>query len=147
MATRKTKATIPATPFVETITPEAPEQKSYDFAAHMHKILDDALKFEMPSWKRLVMAWLASAVTAFGVGYLVGHVMVYCLIGAAVLTTSTFVAWLIVIIGFLIAMYLGAKASAYTYTKIVDKSVDRAYDSAKNWVTSFFASTPKGATA
>ena len=153
MATRKTKATIPATPFVETIAPEAPEQKSYDFAAHMHRILDDALSAEQPSWKRLLLAWTLGLATSFGVGYLVGHLVMYATIGAALLTGSSFMALLTLVIGFILAIYLGGKASLYAYTKVMDKSIDKAYDSVKefgansyNSVRGMFTSS-KGATA
>lgn len=151
MATRKPKATIPATPFIETVAPVAPEQKSYDFKAHMHKILDEALSAEQPSWKRLLLAWTLGLATSFGVGYLVGQLTMYCVLGAALLTGSAFVALLVMVIGVLVSMYLGYKASLFAYTKVMDKSIDGAYNSVKEFSASSYNSVrgmfTKGATA
>lgn len=153
MATRKIKATIPATPFIETVAPEAPKQEGFNFNAYMHKILDEALSAEQPSWKRLLLAWTLGLATSFGVGYFVGHLVMYATIGAALLTGSSFMALLTLVIGFIIAIYLGGKASLFAYTKVMDKSIDKAYDSVKEFGASSYNNvrsmfTPsKGATA
>lgn len=137
MVTRK--KTILSTPFVEITTPVAPAPEAFSFKAHMHKLLDEALDAESPSWKRLLLAWTLGLATSFGVGYLGTALMTYALVGAALLTSSAFVAILIAIIGVLASMYLGYRASMFVYVKVMDKSIDRAW----NKVTGMFGFATK----
>ena len=143
MVTRKNtrKATVPATPFVETVHPATAAPEAFTFNQRLHKMLDDALGAEQPSWKRLLLAWTMSIATSIGLGYVAGMVIAYAIVGAALLTSSAFVMMLIYVLGMLGAMYLGYKSSMFVYVSIMDKSVDRAYSAASSKVRGWFGSS------
>ena len=127
MVTRARKQTIPATPFVETVAPEASHEANtaFDYKAYMHKMLDDALNFEAVGWKRQVCAWVLSLSSAFAIGYGMGTLIAYTLVGAMVLSTSAFLAYAIYFVGILLAVYLGSKVSAFVFDGVIDKSIAR----------------------
>lgn len=141
-STANLKATITDVPFVETMAPEAAAPTD-DFRADMHKVLDDALDSgELPSWKRLLVAWLAGISTALGVGHLASIAITYALVGVATLTASVFVSYLVMAVGILIAMYLGFKTSGFAYGVIASAAVDRCAINAYHSVRGWFGSAP-----
>lgn len=118
-----------------TATPEAAAPDA-SIREELHKMLDEALdnNSNAPSWKRRGVALLASVAVAAGSGYVGGYAAVAVAIGAALVTSSMFVFYLVYVLGMLLAMYYGGKLSMWAYNRVVDKSIDRS------WVTfkSFF---------
>lgn len=138
------KETIAATPFVETIRPEAVTED--DLLAQCSAYLKGLL-VDMPSWKRMLCAWVLSGATAYGVGYLGGTLAAYLVVGAMVLGVSSFIAQILLILGLLITFYAAYRASKFAYMSVIDKTVDAKFAQAKGWVTGLFTSAPKGVAA
>lgn len=128
----KRKATIPATPFVETVAPEseAPGFK-FDFKA---------LLIGEASWKRAACACVASLISSAAIGYFGGYLLGYLTLGAALLTGSAFITMLIYVLGLLVVMYAGYRASVFTYMKVIDKTVDSQFSAIKCWASNLFNS-------
>lgn len=101
----------------------------------LHRMLDEALDdTSAPSWQRRAIGLLAGVAVAAGVGYVGGYAAVAVAVGAALVTSSMFVFYVIYVLGMLLAMYLGSKASIWAYTRVVDKSIDRAWYWSKAWL-------------
>jgi hypothetical protein len=132
MATRTRKQTIPATPFVETVHPEAEFTMSGVDWAHI-------IKGEA-SWKRWGIAVVASLLASVAIGQVGGVVLGYLMVGAIVLTGSAFITTLIYVLGILLAMYAGYRASMFIYINVIDKTVDAKCSAAWGWATSLFNS-------
>ena len=130
MATRtaKLKATIIDAPAVE-----IPELSAKDYL--FSQIPDD--------WRRRTVALAVGTAVSFGAGYLIGIITEYAIVGALLLTGSAFVGLMILLLGLIIAMYVGAECSMFAYTGIMTKQADKLVDS----VRGFFARTPQGVTA
>lgn len=146
MVTRKAtpKATIPATPFIETVTPSAasPEQEAKAFTAYF-----ESLMANMPSWKRVLCAAVLSLVGTVAVGYVGGILAAYMTIGAIMCGAPLFLAQIIYILGFVVAFYASYRAGNFLYLNVIDKTVDAQFAKAKGWVTGLFTTaTPKVAT-
>ncbi len=136
MSTRTRKQTIPATPFVETITPEstAPETneefaKNFDWA---YLIKGEA------SWKRFALAAIASIATSAAIGYVGGYLIAYLTVAAVLVSSSVFIATLIYALSFLLVMYASYRASMFAYVKVIDKTIDAVCASAYDKVASLF---------
>lgn len=134
------KPTIVETPFVETIHPEAVTED--DLLAQCSAYLKGLL-VDMPSWKRMLCAWVLSGATAYGVGYLGGTLIAYLVVGAMVLGVSSFIAQILLVLGLLVTFYAAYRASKFAYVSVIDKTVDAKFAQAKGWVTGLFTSTPK----
>lgn len=128
------KATIVDVPFVESEQPQAASPES------MFKLDWKTLFIGEASWKRAAVAAVASLATSAVVGYFGGHLLGYLTLGATLLTGSMFVALLVYVLGILLIMYVGYRVSAFTYLKVIDKTVDRKCSAAYGWVTGLFTS-------
>lgn len=141
----KIKPTIVDTSIGETLRPEAatvtPDDKA--FTAYFESLLEG-----MPSWKRVLCAMCISMMTSLAVGYTGGYLAACLVIGALMLGAPIFIAQVIYVLGILVAIYAGYRAGAFTYIKVIDKTVDNMFSSAWDKVSGLFSSsTLKGATA
>lgn len=134
MRTTKVKATI-VTPIVDA-QPLGAQPETY--RAQMHRILDEALDNEGLGWKRQAVAFLAGLATSCLVGYGVGHLTLYTITGALVLSNSAFVALIIFVLGLIASLYLGSKLSMFTYVNIMNKNIDAGFAKANNAVRGLF---------
>lgn len=134
MRTTKVKATI-VTPIVDA-QPLGAQPETY--RAQMHRILDEALDNEGLGWKRQAIAFLAGLATSCLVGYGVGHLTLYAITGALVLSNSAFVALIIFVIGVIASLYLGSKLSMFAYVNIMNKNIDAGFAKANNAVRGLF---------
>lgn len=135
MATRTRKATIVDVPSTE--QPQAVPEATL-FEQLTAQIPDD--------WRRRCIAVVAGLATSFATGYAVAAVTEYAILSALLLTGSGFLAMLILLLGCIMAMYLGSRNATFVYTKVMSKSIDRAFSSANTTVRGWFTTT-KGATA
>lgn len=141
----KIKPTIVDTSIGETLRPEAATVTPADkaFTAYFESLLEG-----MPSWKRVLCAMCISMMTSLAVGYTGGYLAACLVIGALMLGAPIFIAQVIYVLGILVAIYAGYRAGAFTYIKVIDKTVDNMFSSAWDKVTEVFSSsTLKGATA
>lgn len=141
----KAKATVVDTPFVETLRPEAATVTPDDapFTAYFESLFEG-----MPSWKRVLCATAISMLASVAVGYPAGYLVACLIIGAVMLGAPIFIAQVLYVLGMILAMYAGYRVGAFTYIKVIDKTVDTMCATAWNKVTGLFSSsTLKGATA
>lgn len=141
----KIKPTIVDTSIGETLRPEAATVTPADkaFTAYFESLLEG-----MPSWKRVLCAMCISMMTSLAVGYTGGYLAACLVIGALMLGAPIFIAQVIYVLGILVAIYAGYRAGAFTYIKVIDKTVDNMFSSAWDKVSGLFSSsTLKGATA
>ena len=121
---RAKKTTVHDIPFVE--TPHAVEEST----------LFEQLSAQIPDdWRRRSIAFVAGLVTSFASGYMIGVLTEYAIVGALTLTGSAFMALLILLLGLIMAMYIGSKSSMFVYVNVMNKSVDRAFGSVRGWFT------------
>lgn len=130
------KETIAATPFVETMNPEAAQPESdAAFTAYFESLLAG-----IPSWKRVLCALALSFTVSAGIGYLGSTLVVSLVIGAVVLGSSAFMANIIYVLGMIVAVYASYRAGSFAYMNVIDKTVDAQFSKAKGWVTGLFSS-------
>lgn len=130
MATRTRKATIVDVPFTE--TPQAVPEAT----------LFEQLSAQIPDdWRRRCIAVVAGLVTSFATGYAVGVITEYAIIGSILLTGSAFVAMLILLLGLIVAMYLGSESSMFVYSQVMSKNIDKVWASANTTVRNWFKPT------
>jgi hypothetical protein len=103
----------------------------------------DTLVLMFPRWKRSTVAFVASCISAFATGYLVGTLFSYLMVGAYALTSSMFLVWMLYIMMFIAAFFLGSKAAKIASDFVMDDAVGKKMEaiasSAKNKVTGWFS--------
>lgn len=143
MATCKTasrKPTITNVPFIETIVPEtAPQPTAFEqYKARAHKAIDDLLVPPEHGWMRTIAAWAITMASSIGLGWLVGYVTTYAIVGAALLSSSVFISLMILLIGLIGSMYISYKTSPIIFKAIIDGTVEKAAVSAWRKTRDFF---------
>lgn len=128
------KSTPAAQPVVEPVATETTAAQSV--RDYLHSMVDEMCDAPEISWKRQVAGLIVGIAMSMGAGYAIGYAAVALAVGAALLTGSMFVFYMIWILGILLAMYVGAKVSVFGYTKVVDKSIDRAWAKVTGWFKS-----------
>jgi hypothetical protein len=134
MATRKTKTlkpTIVDAPFVDQPQAAAVEEETSEFG-WAYLIKGEA------SWKRWAVAIVAGLAASVAVGYVGTYFVAYTTLAATMASSSTFISTLVYVLGVLITMYAGYRASTFAYIKVFDKTVDRVCASAYDRVTGLF---------
>lgn len=134
MTTRTKKATV-ITPIVDA-APLGVQPETY--RAQMHRLLDEALDTDGVSWKRRAVAFIAGLATSCLVGYAVGKLIAYTMVGAILLTGSSFLALVIFVLGLITAMYLGSKVSVFVYMNVMNENIDAQFAKASNAVRCIF---------
>lgn len=103
----------------------------------------DTFVMMFPRWKRATLAFVASLVTAFCTGYVVGTLFSYLMVGAYALTSSMFLVWMIYITMYIVAFYAGSKTVKFVKDFIMDDGVGKKMESiassAKDKVTGWFS--------
>lgn len=142
MATsRKTKPTIVHTIHEDQVHGAAPEVETPEsFAAKFN--WSYIIKGEA-SWKRWAVAMIAGLAATVAVGYVGVYFVTYTTLAAIMASSSMFISTLVYVLGVLITMYVGYRASAFTYIKVLDKTVDAKCAAAYNWATGLFGSSIK----
>lgn len=91
------------------------------------------------SVKRVFAAGILAIAVSLGVGAIGGTLFGLMMIGAAILTWPMFIILAIYIIGMLITMWLSSKVFDYTFTSVIDRSLETTCVSVKHKVTERFA--------
>jgi ABC-type spermidine/putrescine transport system permease subunit II len=122
------------------ITKEAQpvEKAGFSFESFTEN-MEAQLGFKIPTGRRMIIGLVAQLLTT-GLGIYAGmQLSAYLMVGAAVLTGSAFLTWMV---GFLVlgiaivaAIVAGGKAQSY----ILSGGVDRTFEASKNWVTGLFS--------
>ena len=99
--------------------------------------------YQGPSWKRKLAAVLGSAVLAFGAGYIVGELLTYMIVGVYVMTGSALLAYLLMMLGLLLAMYAGMKIGQAVGNYVLSGQIDRDIVRVKDTVRGWFKRAPK----
>lgn len=148
MATRtpraSRKATIVDVPFVETVAPAAPQLSAFEaYKARAHKAIDEMLALPEHGWMRAITAWIVTLASSIGIGWLVGTITTYAIVGAALLTSSAFVALAILLIGIAGSMYISYKTSPIVFMAVIDGTVEKAAARAWKRTKAFFTPSSK----
>ncbi len=85
-------------------------------------------------WRRQTVAAVAGLATSLGTGYIVAVVTEYAIVGALSLTGSAFMGLVILMLGLIVAMYIGSKSSMFVYANIVNKNIDAAFAAVRGFV-------------
>jgi uncharacterized protein YacL len=98
--------------------------------------------FELPNWKRsltaAVLAIAAAGVVGYGMGIVVGMLM----IATFAATSMAWLSYVIMALGIALAYWVGRKVGAVVFNYIADKKVDDHYESAKSKVLGWFKTKP-----
>lgn len=135
----KAKSTVTDVPYVETVQPMAAE------ATFFERLRADLGVNPQVTWQRAAIGWVTSLLVCGVLGYLAGYILAYITIAALLLSGSAFIAMLIYVLGMIAIFYMGYRVGPVVYLAVIDKSVDRAFDTAKSWVSGLF--TTPGVTA
>jgi hypothetical protein len=139
MVTRKLKPTVVITP-VEEIVHAAPSAKP-TLREHLHILLDEALAEDQIGWKRELVAWVLSLSASFGIGYGVGTLLNYMIVGMTVLSSSVFLSMVVYFLGIMLAIHLGRKATMFVYLGVVERSFETSIAAGYNKVRGWFGSS------
>lgn len=94
--------------------------------------------FKAPSWQRTLCGLIAAGLVGAGIGYIGGAILNILVLGTLMLTTSTFLATLVLILGYVLIGVAAWIAGGKVATFICTGGVDKMYASAKSKVTGFF---------
>lgn len=105
----------------------------FDFVGYMNE------HFALPSWKRSLIALVASGLTAYLTASTVMSLTSLLVTAALTATSSMFLSTLIFIVGAIAAVYAaikaGQKVGMYIATGDIDRDLSRAYNWTKNLVS------------
>lgn len=94
--------------------------------------------FALPTWKRTMVAAVLSMASAFGCGYLIGQVTGMLMVGVLTATGSSFLAWIVFVLGCLVAMYAGMKIAGkvanYVMTEQIDRDIAAVSNKVRGWL-------------
>lgn len=120
------KATV-----VEDVTPKS--EAFFDFKSLLGQ-------FELPSGKRVIVSLVAAVVIAGCASYLGMSLVSYLVVGAALLTGSAFITFMVAFLGYALtiiaSMVIGGKVQAF----ILSGDIDRCYQNVSNRVSGWFGS-------
>lgn len=89
--------------------------------------------FALPTWKRTLVASVLSIAAACGSGYVLGQITGMLMVGVLTVTGSSFLAWIVFVLGCLAAAYAGMKIAGkvanYVMTEQIDRDIAAARDS------------------
>lgn len=92
--------------------------------------------FKAPSWKRTLVAVVSAFLVGAGVGWVVGTLLEWLMVGALALAVPTFLIMLVYVLGICIAIYYGGKWGARVGGAILTGEADEralaAYDATKS---------------
>lgn len=137
---QKLKATVTDVPFTEVPQSAAPDTDD-TLHARMHAAVDEFFSQPTVSWKRMLTAWVVGLTVAVGVGHLGSVLAAYLTVGAVLVSGSAFIGMLVYCLGIVATAYLSFKVSVFAHMKIIDKSVDAAFISARDSVRGWFGSS------
>jgi hypothetical protein len=134
----------------EVAAAEAAAHKEFDpeeMAAVIKSKLADmfrstGLEFE-PSWKRKLATWFTCAALSFGVGYTIGTLASWAIVGIATLGGSLLWSYLIITMALILAVYAGLKVGQHVGNYILSGKIDHDLVAAKNKVVGWFTPAPK----
>lgn len=140
MVTRKVnpKATL-------TAAPANPQPLAADIEdnqrSYLHSLLDEALA-EGFGWKRMLVGSILGLAAAAGLGWMLGNLIAYMLIGCIMLTGSALLANALAVLAMIVSFFLGGKVASATYMAVCDGTVERGYSSLASRVRGWFNKTP-----
>jgi Flp pilus assembly protein TadB len=111
------------------------------FEDRFHSLLGDmaaSLTLDLPSWKRTVCAFLATAALSVGAGYLIGQIAAYAIVGVMMLGAPMAIAWLIYALALVLSLYAGIKIGQYVGNYVLSGQIDRDVSRAWGGVKSLF---------
>lgn len=82
---------------------------------------EDAEIIEVPTGRRVLIGTVLGIAAGVGVGYGVSAVMAYAVAAATIYTASTFLATLIWVIGFILAVYAGLKTASTVFGYVISE--------------------------
>lgn len=105
----------------------------------------DSLGVPVPSWKRVVITYVAAMCAGYGLGTL--FILVDALLLSSLMATSVFLYWAVWAVGLLLTLYAGFKLGNAIGNYIMSGQIDRDIAVAKNKVSGWFKRTPALAAA
>ena len=134
MATKPNAASSPATaPRGAKRKATIPEQQHTDFSEVFAKL-------GLPTPRRAMVAFVANLLVAGTTMYFGANLTVYLALGAAVLTGSAFLVFMISFIGYVLAILGGIMLGGRVQTFILDGSIDRSFAQARSYLSDKAAS-------
>lgn len=136
---RITKSTVAAKPAVnakvepkvkQTAAAEAAKPVAEDdgvdsmFAGMIRDSFREITGFEVPSWKRTLVALVATLTVSIGIGYAASTMLSWLMAGALAMAVPYFIAFVVYALGFLLACWFGARIAARIGGAIISKSAD-----------------------
>ena len=97
---------------------------------------------EMPSWQRVVVGGVLGIVLAGCTGWMIGFVAGLLIIAAVALTGWVWIGYVIFALAMIVAWFSGGKVAGVAYGYVVDKGIDRHYNTVKSTVAGWFTSKP-----
>lgn len=93
---------------------------------------------QVPSWKRVLCAFLAAVCVSALVGWVAGYLITWLAVGAFLFTASSFLFYAIWLAGLLIAMYYGGKLAGRCAGAVLTGEIDERAVAARDSVKNFF---------
>lgn len=109
------------------------EEASFNFG-------DFAASLGLPSGKRVIVSFIAAILIAGTTLYLGMHLSMYLAVGAALLTGSSFIAFLCMFLGYALSILASVVVGGKVQSFILNGDIDRTYEAAKSKVTGWFGS-------
>lgn len=138
-AVASTKAT-PAKPQVKTaakptVTAEpVVEDTEFSTDEFMAALKSRFGNFKIPSGRRMLASIVAQCILGFGIGYVGGLLISYALVGAALLTGSVLIQWMVWVLGVALVIYTSYKACLRLGRYIALGEIDHDFARARNWL-------------
>ena len=104
-----------------------------------HDTVNDLLGgFKIPTGRRLIVSFIANLLLSGTTMYLGFSLTMYLAVGAALLTGSAFLVFMVSFIGYTLAILAGIVAGGKLQAYILTGGIDASYESAKTKVSGWF---------
>lgn len=106
--------------------------------AFLKRLMEQFGEFKMPSGRRMIVSVIAQTIVGLGIGYIGGQLIGYALVGAALLSGSVLLQWMIWILGMALIAYSTYKVALRVGRYIALGEIDHDFGRARNWVRGVF---------
>lgn len=147
MVTR-TKAQAKATPAIESVAEEIVtpnDEASFSYMEFMRSMAS-MTGIEIPSGKQLLAATIVGLAGGILGGYVVGSLATYVFAGALIFTGSAFIAFIAMVLTFIVGVYAASIASSRAAMYVATGKLERDAVRAKDWVVSKFTGLTRSET-
>jgi len=127
-----------------TVIEDSAAPDSFSFTESLHGLFE---QFELPSGKRVLISFIVGILAGGVTAYLGATLTMYLTVGAALLTGSAFIAFMVMFIGYALSILATAALAGKVQSFILSGDIDRCYQKVSSRVVGWFGASKDFVTA